>query len=130
MHGLKYSKLIGSWYENRNFFYRFPNIYLILCNLYIGDGDSSVTKRLHEVIQYGLRLLIEKINCQNHILRNNGQKLIGITKKTIYPCYLHKLINQTILRFRTAVTKAVKYRNELNVSLYGKIEGKLYHIKY
>ncbi|XP_025191885.1 uncharacterized protein LOC112592111, partial [Melanaphis sacchari] len=98
IHGLKYNKLIG-------------------------DGDSSVTKKLNEVMPYGPMLLVEKIECRNHILRNYGQKLMGLTKKTDYPCYLRKFISRNILRFRTAVTKAINHRKNLNDTMQEKIEG-------
>ncbi|XP_029348145.1 uncharacterized protein LOC100575276 isoform X2 [Acyrthosiphon pisum] len=98
IHGLKYNKLIG-------------------------DGDSSVTKKLNEVMPYGPMLLVEKIECRNHILRNYGQKLMGLTKKTDYPCYLRKFISRNILRFRTAVTKAINHRKNLDDTMQEKIEG-------
>lgn len=74
---------------------------------------------------YGPMLLVEKIECRNHILRNYGQKLMGITKKTDYPCYLRKFISRNILRFRTAVTKAINHRKNLNDTMQEKIEGKI-----
>lgn len=91
----------------------------------LGDGDSSVTKKLNEVMPYGPMLLVEKIECRNHILRNYGQKLMGLTKKTNYPCYLRKFISRNILRFRTAVTKAINHRKNLNDTMQEKIEGKM-----
>ncbi|XP_050063239.1 uncharacterized protein LOC126552568 [Aphis gossypii] len=92
-------------------------------NKLIGDGDSSVSKRLHELLPYGPRLLVEKIECRNHILRNYGQKLMALTKKTLYPCYIRKFITRNIIRFRTAITKSIAYRKNLDQSLYEKIEG-------
>lgn len=97
---------------------------LTLCTLIIGDGDSSVTKKLNDVMPYGPNVSIEKIECRNHILRNYGQKLLKITKKTEYPCFMRKFIIRNIMRFRTAVTKGVKYRKNLSESYYEKIEGK------
>lgn len=88
-----------------------------------GDGDSSVTKKLNEIMPYGPKLLVEKIECRNHILRNYGQKLMSLTKKTEYPCYLRKYISRNILRFRTAITKAIKYRKNIDEATYEKIEG-------
>lgn len=79
---------------------------------------------------YGPNVLIEKIECRNHILRNYGQKLLGITKKTEYPRFLRKFIIWNIMRFRTAVTKGVKYRKNLSESYYEKIEGKNKKIKF
>jgi len=84
----------------------------------LGDGDSSVTKRLNEILPYGPRMLVEKIECRNHILRNYWQKLMALIKKTSYPCYIRKFILRNIIRFRTAITKSIQYRKKLNQSLY------------
>ncbi|XP_022166128.1 uncharacterized protein LOC111030767 isoform X3 [Myzus persicae] len=89
MHGLKYNKLIG-------------------------DGDSSVTKRLNERLPYGSNFHIQKIECSNHLLRNYSQKMTALGKKTEYPILLRKHILSHILRFRTDVTKAVHYRKFSN----------------
>lgn len=48
---------------------------------FLGDGDSSVTKRLKEILPYGPHFLVEKIECRNHMLRNYMQKLSAIAKK-------------------------------------------------
>jgi len=118
LHGLKFNKLIG-----KNSKKRVSNIQSIYFFLNLGDGDSSVSKRLHELLPYGPRLLVEKIECRNHILRNYGQKLMALTKKTLYPCYIRKFITRNIIRFRTAITKSIAYRKNLDQSLYEKIEG-------
>lgn len=46
----------------------------------IGYGDNNVTKRLNEVMSYGPRFLVKKIEYKNHILRNYSQKLMNLTK--------------------------------------------------
>ncbi|XP_029342286.1 uncharacterized protein LOC103310448 [Acyrthosiphon pisum] len=92
-------------------------------NKLIGDGDSSVTKRLNEVMPYGPTFLVEKIECRNHILRNYSQKLMNLTRITKYPCFIRKFIVRNIIRFRTAITKSIKYRKNLDESNYQKIEG-------
>lgn len=43
--------------------------------LKISDGDSSVTKRLHEISPYGRHFHIKKIECRNHLMRNISSKL-------------------------------------------------------
>lgn len=91
-----------------------------------GDGDSSVTKRLHEVMPYGPKFLIQKIECRNHILRNYCQKLMNLTRVTKYPCFIRKFISRNILRFRTAVTKAIKHRKITNETFSKKSEGLYY----
>lgn len=47
-----------------------------MCNL--GDGDSSVTKRLNDILPYGHALRVEKIECRNHLLRNYSKKNDGL----------------------------------------------------
>ncbi|XP_025198499.1 uncharacterized protein LOC112596890 [Melanaphis sacchari] len=89
MHNLKYNKLIG-------------------------DGDSSVTKRLNEVLPYGPNFLIQKIECRNHLLRNYCQKLTAAAKKCIYPINVRRFILSNIMRFRTGIVTAIKYRKKEN----------------
>ncbi|XP_022182082.1 uncharacterized protein LOC111041936 [Myzus persicae] len=89
MHGLKYNKIIG-------------------------DGDSSVTKRLTDIMPYGPRLRVIKIECRNHLLRNYGTKLRAMTLNTKYPISLRNHIKSNILRFRFSITKAIEYRNSLS----------------
>ncbi|XP_022177421.1 uncharacterized protein LOC111038573 [Myzus persicae] len=86
-------------------------------NKLIGDGDSSVTKKLLEVLPYGPNVLIEKIECRNHLLRNYCQKIAAIAKKTCYPIHLRKFIIQNAMRFRTGVVKAIRYQKNENKPL-------------
>jgi len=82
----------------------------------IGDGDSSVTKRLKDILPYGPHFLVEKIECRNHMLRNYMQKLTAIAKKSIFPINLRNFILRHIMRFRTAIVRAIRYRKKENVS--------------
>ncbi|XP_060881668.1 uncharacterized protein LOC132953151 [Metopolophium dirhodum] len=101
MHGLKYNKLIG-------------------------DGDSSVTKRLADIMPYGPRLQVIKIECRNHLLRNYGTKLRAMTLNTKFPISLRNHIKSNILRFRFSITKAIEYHNSLlDQTDYQKSVGKL-----
>ncbi|KAL4088881.1 hypothetical protein QTP88_023965 [Uroleucon formosanum] len=77
------------------------------------DGDSSVTKRLAEIMPYEPRLPVIKIECHNHLLRNYGTKLVAMTLNTKYPISLRKHLKSNILRFRFSITKAIEYRNRL-----------------
>ncbi|KAJ8889190.1 hypothetical protein PR048_008687 [Dryococelus australis] len=77
----------------------------------IGDGDSSVHRKLIKKLPYGPNLLVQKNECQNHIFRNYGNRLRDICMKKNYEnVELRSLIQQNLLRLRTAVTKAVSYR--------------------
>jgi hypothetical protein len=55
MHNLKYTKIIG-------------------------DGDSSVYKKITESMPYGPHCFIEKIECRNQIMRNYCNKIKEIGK--------------------------------------------------
>lgn len=44
----------------------------------LGDGDSSVYRKVLESCPYGPTVFIEKIECKNHVLRNYGSKLRDI----------------------------------------------------
>ncbi|KAK4882229.1 hypothetical protein RN001_005548 [Aquatica leii] len=46
----------------------------------VGDGDSSVHRKLVESMPYGPSLVIQKIECKNHILRNYINKLREVVK--------------------------------------------------
>lgn len=54
-------------------------------NVILGDGDSSLTKRLCEILPYGPNFLVEKIECRNHLLRNYVQQLTATAKKPTTP---------------------------------------------
>jgi len=75
---------------------------LTLRTLIIGDGDSSVTKKLNDVMPYGSNVLIEKIECRNHILCNYRQKLLSIK-------YLKKEIVKEIERCGLFIDNSIPY---------------------
>lgn len=79
-----------------------------------GDGDSSVTKRLSEIMPYGPSFFVQKIECRNHLLRNYGTKLAALTKNTKYPIQIRKHIQTNAIRFRNAIVKSIEYRNTLH----------------
>jgi len=81
---------------------------------------------------YGPKFLVEKIECRNHLLRNLGQKISGLIKNTKYPVHLRTFINNQakIHKFRSAITMAVQYRNNLNDSNTDKIKGNFNIICY
>lgn len=91
--------------------------------IFIGDGDSSVTKKINEVLPYGNNFQIKKIECKNHLLRNYGTKLSALTKMTNYSIVIRKFITDNILRFRSDITKAIDYHTNTNVPLKFKIDG-------
>lgn len=98
---------------------------------FIGDGDSSVTKRLREIMPYGPIFFIEKIECRNQLLRNYGTKLTGITKNTKYSITVRNHIKNNLIRFRNAITKAMNFRSKLiGQTKDQKIFGTLFKLFY
>lgn len=92
--------------------------------LFLGDGDSSVTKRLNDRMPYGPNFPIRKIECCNHLLRNYATKLSILAKKTEYSLRVRKFILANIIRFRGDVTKAaMHWREAVNVKKADKIRG-------
>lgn len=81
-----------------------------------GDGDSSIMKRLRLEKPYGTNIVIKKVECTNHLLRNYINRLRDISGKrkndkgdVIPGCY-RKVVHDRLLRLRYAVTEAIKYR--------------------
>jgi len=91
-----------------------------------GDGDSSVTKKLNEVLPYGSDFKIQKIECKNHLMRNYCTKLSALTKRTEYSIVIRKFITQNIMRFRSDITKAIEHHKNTNVPLRVKIDGQCF----
>lgn len=88
----------------------------------IGDGDSSVYKKIQTAKPYGPTYFIQKIECRNHVLRNFCTKIREISKTPRSDMSIRNFLRQNILKFRTAVVSAIKYRKNENVSLQQKIE--------
>lgn len=82
------------------------NMHNIIYHKLIGDGDSSVTKKLSISQPYGPKCLIKKIECKNHILRNYLSKLNDIAAKRkssngkVVPGYLRTILKDNNLRIR------------------------------
>lgn len=72
----------------------------------IGDGDSSVTKKLNTAKPYGPTCLVKKIECKNHILRNYMNKINDMVSKrksssgNVVPGFLRKHLKDNKLRLR------------------------------
>ena len=89
----------------------------------VGDGDSSVLKRLQAESPY----VVEKIECSNHLLRNYCTNLKNLATKKfsskglpIAP-FLRQFLKKSIQRLRTAVDCAVKYRRSQDVSFQDQV---------
>ena len=82
------------------------NMHGLIYDKLIGDGDSSVLKKLLIANPYGPNHRIKKIECSNHILRNYCNRLRDISTRRkndagcTIPGYHRKLVKQNILRLR------------------------------
>lgn len=88
----------------------------------IGDGDSSVYKKIQDSKPYGPDSFVEKIECRNHILRNFCQRVKDLSKRPKLSVEIKQCLKNNILRFRSAVVGAVKYRKNENVPFVQKIK--------
>lgn len=60
----------------------------------ISDGDSSAFKEISEAAIYqNPELVIEKIECVNHLFKNFHKKFIALTKDTKFDNDYRKMIN-------------------------------------
>lgn len=87
----------------------------------VGDGDSSVFKKLQEEKPYG-NFAIQKIECSNHLLRNYCNNLKQLATKKFsskglaISSGLKASLKNNIQRLRVAIDCAIKYRRNENVS--------------
>lgn len=78
----------------------------LIYNKLIGDGDSSVLKKIHLAKPYGYDLQVSKIECTNHILRNYLNRLRDITTRrkssngSVVPGILRKNLKEKLLKLR------------------------------
>ncbi|KAJ8883596.1 hypothetical protein PR048_015440 [Dryococelus australis] len=117
--GLKFNKLIGEILTVCKMVDYVKATNFIL--MFIGDGDSCVHRKLLETMPYGPNLMVEKVEYKNHVLRNYFHKLTDLTKNTKFPVISRNILKQQIPRFRTAVDKAIKYRDLRNEPLNTRI---------
>lgn len=75
-------------------------------------------KRLREANPYGSNIVIKKIECTNHLLRNYINKLRDIPNKRknskgeCVPGRYRDILRDRLLRLRYAATEAIKYRQK------------------
>lgn len=96
----------------------------ISINFNVGDSDSSVMKKLHLAKPYGNDIVIKKIECSNHILRNYVDKLkyIATNRGVNISGNIRQILKERILRLRYAITEAVKYwKNKKEISFEEKM---------
>ncbi|EEZ99806.1 hypothetical protein TcasGA2_TC002586 [Tribolium castaneum] len=91
----------------------------------IGDGDSSVYKKIRNARPYGPNYFIKKIECRNHILvlRNFCTKIREIAKTPRSDINIKTFLRHNYLKFRTAIVSAIKYRKNENCTFDQKAEN-------
>jgi putative phage-type endonuclease len=84
---------------------------------FIGDGDSSVYAKLSNEKPYGDNILVEKIECRNHLLRNLRSKLNDIINNKIkntnglnFNIVFRKFFGANIARILIDTRSAIRYR--------------------
>ncbi|KAL4112571.1 hypothetical protein QTP88_016326 [Uroleucon formosanum] len=88
----------------------------------IGDGDSSVMKKINLAKPYGNDVIVKKIECTNHILRNYSNRLKDISTKrksssgTVVPGLIRTKLKENLPRLRYSVTKAIEFRKNMTTS--------------
>jgi hypothetical protein len=81
----------------------------------VGDGDSSVYKKILESKPYGT-FMVQKIECANHLLRNYVSKLRDLAQKRFsskgnqIDLILRHSLKTNIERLRISIDCAIKYR--------------------
>src|SRR5580765_7149766 len=93
----------------------------LIYSKYIGDGDSNVLKKLRDFPPYP-NIVVEKIECTNHFLRNLCNKIreAGSTGSRNVS-KLKKAVASSVMKIRNAVVKAVDFRRNRKVSWQIKI---------
>ncbi|XP_076301597.1 uncharacterized protein LOC143219551 [Lasioglossum baleicum] len=96
----------------------------LMYSKYVGDGDSSVQKRLTDFPPYAGILIVEKVECKNHLLRNVSKKVneagnYGARKFSKEK----KAVRNSVMKFRNAITMAATFHRESNVEWKDKIAG-------
>lgn len=78
----------------------------IIYHKLIGDGDSSVLKKIILSKPYGFDTEVKKIECTNHILRNYLNRIVDIASRrksssgVVVPGELRKILKERRLKLR------------------------------
>ncbi|KAL4083865.1 hypothetical protein QTP88_029181 [Uroleucon formosanum] len=100
----------------------------LIYNQIIGDGDSSVIKKIQIAKPFGNEIIVKKIECTNHILRNYSVRLRNLSTKRksasglIVPGFIRTKIKENLLRLRFAVTKAITFRKNMDLPQNEKVK--------
>lgn len=92
----------------------------------IADGDSSVFGSLDQLNIYEDQgIVIKKIECVNHLLRNMTKSLKKLAQGSSGPKHLRDILLLRYRRFRSGVSNAVEYRTKET----GSFEDKVFRLR-
>lgn len=91
------------------------SMYGLIYSRLIADGDSSTYSKILNANPYQkYQIIVEKIECRNHILRNLCKKLRNITKETKYALACRKtLTNSKIMIMRKSIVNSIEQHNKV-----------------
>lgn len=83
------------------------SVHNLIYDKLIGDGDSSVMKKLTLAKPYAnYNVYVKKIECMNHILRNYCNRIVDVSSRrksscgTVVPGFLRKTLKDKRLKLR------------------------------
>ncbi|KAI5631791.1 yqaJ-like viral recombinase domain-containing protein [Phthorimaea operculella] len=94
----------------------------VIYNQFVADGDSSTYKKILDSRPYG-DLIVEKIECKNHLFRNFCNALVKLSQDTKFPPELRKFLKERYMRLRTGVNYAIKHWSSRNLPFKQKISN-------
>jgi hypothetical protein len=89
----------------------------------IGDGDSSVYKKIRNGRPYGPSYFVHKIECRNHILRNFCNKIREIAKTPRSDMTIRNFLKANYMKFRTSIVCAIRFSKNEHTSFEQKTEN-------
>lgn len=92
----------------------------VIYHKFVADGDSSTYKRILESRPYG-DLIVTKIECKNHLLRNFCNALVKLSQDISYPSEVRKILKERYLRLRSGIKCAITYWGSQNLSFAEKM---------
>jgi hypothetical protein len=105
-------------------------LYGVIYKKFIGDGDSSVYAKILKANPYGKEIIVNKIECRNHLLRNLRTKLNNvITNKTkningkSFGIIFRKLLGLNFGRILRDVRTAIQFRKNQDGEIAVRIEN-------
>lgn len=97
-------------------------MYGLIYNKFIGDGDSSTYKSILDARPYE-NVTVEKIECKNHLLRNYCNALSKLSLDTKFPIDCRKSLKERLLRLRVGVVKSIMHWKDQDLNISEKINN-------